>query len=691
MLAALIGISACYTSIKPAPTTDGAFREVDSLADGQPTDAGVAPLDGFSWIDTGIVDMRASDLLQPDTNSSVDATPPDQQPDVPQFDAISNDTTGPQNDVSPADTLSPCLPNPCQNAATCQPSGGDYGCVCTLGYQGKNCEINIDDCASKPCLNGGTCIDGVAQYTCQCVTGFAGPTCSLAVKSCADNPCQNGATCTNGASNTYTCTCNAGYSGTNCETLINNCSPNPCQNGGACINGVGTHTCTCATGYTGASCATLINNCSPNPCQSGGTCANGVGTHTCTCVAGYTGTNCETLINNCSPDPCQNGATCANGVNSHTCSCINGYTGTNCQTPPNYCSPNPCQNGGTCASAASTYTCSCTGAWTGTNCTSRFTWLPIAAGWDTASVQVYGISGDGSTVVGAVNNGTGGIAWQWRQAGGVTVLSSVSEYAWAYGVSANGSVVAGYQGYARTPPTATKWVGGAETTLGTSGDDSTAFAVSGDGISVVGFDPNSIPSVWNSGGFHQLLSSTHSSTGAATGTNSDGTVVVGYWADFAYSDPTTYQPFYWSQAAGVQPLGLGAYSYGIAQGVSADGNVAVGGVGGYPARWVGFANPVILSALTLGTAYAASQDGSVVAGTTGVNGERQIDTPTSPLQQAFIWTSANGLRLLQNVISTAPSGNMMYATGISADGKTVVGYGNPPSSSYSRGWIATLP
>ena len=187
-----------------------------------------------------------------------------------------------------------------------------------------------------------------------------------------------------------------------------------------------------------------------------------------------------------------------------------------------------------------------------------------------------------------------------------------------------------------------------------------------------------------------LFSSTHSSLGTATGTNGDGSVIVGYWAAFPYDDPTTFEPFEWTNVGGTKALGLGGYSYGAAQAISADGHVAVGVVGGYPARWVDLGSPTMLSGTTSGTAWAASQNGSVIVGTTGFNGGPTGST-TSALQQAFIWTAANGLRLLQDIVGTAPSGNIMFATGISADGKTVAGYGIQPTSGYSRGWIAVLP
>ena len=32
-----------------------------------------------------------------------------------------------------------------------------FRCLCIDGYEGDNCEININDCDPDPCENGGTC------------------------------------------------------------------------------------------------------------------------------------------------------------------------------------------------------------------------------------------------------------------------------------------------------------------------------------------------------------------------------------------------------------------------------------------------------------------------------------------------------------------------------------------------------
>lgn len=42
------------------------------------------------------------------------------------------------------------------------------------GFNGTNCENNIDDCPGHQCANGGICMDGVNTYNCQCPPEWTG-------------------------------------------------------------------------------------------------------------------------------------------------------------------------------------------------------------------------------------------------------------------------------------------------------------------------------------------------------------------------------------------------------------------------------------------------------------------------------------------------------------------------------------
>lgn len=90
-------------------------------------------------------------------------------------------------------------------------------------YEGRNCEIDIDDCAEGPCLNDGVCHDLVANYRCECPPGKTGLLCHLN-DSCASDPCSGSAICeTDVVTGSYKCSCPKGFVGNECNTDINEC------------------------------------------------------------------------------------------------------------------------------------------------------------------------------------------------------------------------------------------------------------------------------------------------------------------------------------------------------------------------------------------------------------------------------------------------------------------------------------
>lgn len=67
-----------------------------------------------------------------------------------------------------------CSPDPCQNGATCYPGITSYTCVCVVGYQGDQCQHQIDLCLSSPCKHLGVCVSEVNAYSCICASHTIG-------------------------------------------------------------------------------------------------------------------------------------------------------------------------------------------------------------------------------------------------------------------------------------------------------------------------------------------------------------------------------------------------------------------------------------------------------------------------------------------------------------------------------------
>lgn len=258
-----------------------------------------------------------------------------------------------------------CADEPCQNGGTCENTEDGYTCTCTPGYEGTDCETDIDECAGDPCVNG-SCADGVAGYACACDVGWEGTNCETNTDDCAGDPCQNGGICTDGLAG-YTCECDAGYTGANCETNIDDCAGAPCQNGGSCTDGVNSYDCACPTGYAGDNCELNVDDCVGNACENESTCVDGVAAYTCACLPGFTGTYCDEDIDDCAGEPCLNGGECTDGVNAYDCACPAGYTGDNCEVDIDECESNPCLNG-QCVDLVAAWECQCDPGWEGLTC-----------------------------------------------------------------------------------------------------------------------------------------------------------------------------------------------------------------------------------------------------------------------------------------------------------------------------------
>jgi probable HAF family extracellular repeat protein len=182
--------------------------------------------------------------------------------------------------------------------------------------------------------------------------------------------------------------------------------------------------------------------------------------------------------------------------------------------------------------------------------------------------------------------------------------------------------------------------------------------------------------------------------GSASGVSADGSVVVGQANSPSLA--LVGQAFRWTQLTGMVGLGdLQGGSFGSsASGVSADGSVVVGisrGANGIEAfRWTQATGMVGLGDLPGGSfnsfATGVSGDGSVVVGIGNAG--------NSSIGETFIWNSSQGMRSLQAVLTNDYGLNLTgwalrEATGISADGLSIVGWGINPSG-QTEAWIASL-
>ncbi|XP_066933095.1 EGF-like and EMI domain-containing protein 1 [Clytia hemisphaerica] len=162
-----------------------------------------------------------------------------------------------------------------------------YQDICCPGWaqQGDSCPIPV---CNPVCVNG----ECAAPSTCSCQPGFDGSQCESDIDECAlgSDGCQQNCVNTEGS---FNCTCNPGYflssDNTTCED-IDECAlgSDGCQQN--CVNTEGSFNCTCNPGYFLSSdnktcedideCALGSDGCQQN-------CVNTEGSFNCTCNPGY--------------------------------------------------------------------------------------------------------------------------------------------------------------------------------------------------------------------------------------------------------------------------------------------------------------------------------------------------------------------------------------------------------------------
>jgi uncharacterized membrane protein len=302
--------------------------------------------------------------------------------------------------------------------------------------------------------------------------------------------------------------------------------------------------------------------------------------------------------------------------------------------------------------------------------------------------RAYAVSADGSVVAGDSSGG-----FRWTQGSGIQPIGAGA----ARAISADGSVIAGSSG-----GDAIRWTQGTgAVSLGPS--TYSGLGISGDGSIVVG-------NIRHSSSFYEPFRWTQGTGGvglghldgnppgewAARAISSDGSVIVGtdwspIWGTMA---------FRWTESDGMsqlsgQPTG---FKTDEATAVSTNGSVIVGYVRDYSGnileayRWTPGGGVQLLGDLPEGdyssVAWGVSGDGNYVVGD-GTVGQYSID------YEAFLWDPIHGMRNLKDLLENEhgldlTGWTLTSARGISADGNTIVGYGQNPSG-QEEAWHAVIP
>ncbi|XP_077993229.1 protein jagged-1-like [Glandiceps talaboti] len=160
-----------------------------------------------------------------------------------------------------------CDPSTCRNGGTCIDHDTMFSCTCPLGWEGTTCHIATNNsCNHNPCHGDATCVNSGTggAYTCLCKEGFEGVNCEVNINDCKNNPCYNRGQCIDGI-NWYVCNCAAGFTGPDCRININDCASYPCAYGSTCIDGIYSFVCICPPGRTGPTCSVVIGGPTPSP------------------------------------------------------------------------------------------------------------------------------------------------------------------------------------------------------------------------------------------------------------------------------------------------------------------------------------------------------------------------------------------------------------------------------------------
>lgn len=327
--------------------------------------------------------------------------------------------------------------------------------------------------------------------------------------------------------------------------------------------------------------------------------------------------------------------------------------------------------------------------------------------------RAFGISADGSVIVGGNSGMAPAPAVYWDGSGNVTslgVLPGGGSFAAARGVSGDGTVIVGFgtitntiTGYTEYQAFRRDGVNG-YSLLGVEGTQSYAYGANTDGSVIVGSYEDANPSVayrafrWDAVSGMQDIGSLIGFGPfdsyyrvEASDVNADGSVIVGYSNSGNGTRAFRWVQTYTALGAAGGPLSIVAAGGGIggvmqdlgsfggesrARAVNADGTVVVGYSyattgGAHAFRWVEGGGPMQDLGTLSGGTYAYSIANDVNADGTVVVG--RSSGPTGG-DMAFRWTDdGQGGGTMENLGVLNPLDSYSSARGVSADGTIVVG------------------
>ncbi len=256
----------------------------------------------------------------------------------------------------------------------------------------------------------------------------------------------------------------------------------------------------------------------------------------------------------------------------------------------------------------------------------------------------------------------------------IDLVTIGGNWSWAFGISSDGSVIVGSSHNYQGKIYACVWANGLLTALDTINPfGNSTRRISGDGSVIVGAkliarSPDiQHACIWRSG-FEELDLGTLGGLNSGAGDASfDGTIVVG-GSQLSNGD---WRAFRWVEGIGMQDLGTIGWQ-SSANAISGNGLVVVGDCNEAKAfRWTETNGMQDLGNLGKRdcSAQDVSYDGSVIVGWARRNSDDKV--------VAFIWTEQTGMKDLNSLYANliGAGNSLTKALAISNDGRYIVGYG----------------